>query len=225
MASAKAYTLYGSRNSGSAMVEAALALAKAPYRIVSAATWDKKSALAELKRVNPLHQIPTLVTPDGTAVSESAAILIHLGLVHPRAQLLPADASQRATALRALVFIAANCYSAIGIIDYPERWLGKSDQDANERLRAGARRRLHRMWSTFADTFVGEREPSPFLFGERVGAADLMAAVVSRWSDARKHLAKHRPALAALVDRVEAHPVVAPVIARHWGAGLVSTAA
>ena len=74
-------------------------------------------------------------------------------------------------------------------------------------------------------TFVGEREPSPFLFGERVGAADLMAAVVSRWSDARKHLAKHRPALAALVDRVEAHPVVAPVIARHWGAGLVSTAA
>ncbi len=219
------YVLYGSRNSGSAMVEAALELAKAPYRIVSAATWDNKSALAELKRVNPLQQIPTLVTPDGTVISESAAILIHLGLVHPRAQLLPADVGERARALRAMVFIATNCYSAIGIIDYPQRWLGKSDPQANDRLRAGARRRLHKMWSTFADTFVGERQSSSFLFGERIGAADLMAAVVSRWSGARKHLAKHRPALAALVERVEAHPVVAPVIARHWGAGLVSTGA
>jgi GST-like protein len=120
-----------------------------------------------------------------------------------------------------MVFIAANCYSAIGIIDYPERWLGRADKDANERLRAGARRRLHKMWGTFADTFVGEGK-TPFLFGDRVGAADLMAAVVSRWSGTRKYLAKHRPAMAALVERVEAHPVVAPVIARHWGAGLVS---
>jgi GST-like protein len=220
------YMLYGSRNSGSAMVEAALELAKAPYRIADAATWDKSGdksrAFAELKRVNPLHQIPTLVTPEGAVLSESAACLIHLGLAHPRARLLPADPAQRAMALRALVYVAANCYSAIGIIDYPERWLGKSDKDANERLRAGARRRLHRMWSAFADTFVGD-EPPPYLFGERIGAADLMMAVVSRWSGTRKHLAKNRPAMAALIERVEAHPVVAAVIARHWGAGPVNT--
>jgi GST-like protein len=221
----KAYTLYGSRNSGSAMVEAALELAKAPYRLVGAATWDrsgdKAEAFAELKHVNPLHQIPTLVTPQGAVVSESAACLIHLGLAHPRAQLLPADPAQRALALRALVFVAANCYSAIGIIDYPERWLGRSDKAANERLRAGARRRLHKMWSAFADTFVGDGA-STYLFGERIGAADLMMAVVSRWSGTRKHLARRRPAMAALVARVEAHPVVAPVIARHWGAGPVT---
>ena len=215
------YTLYGSRNSGSAMVEAALELAKAPYRIVSAATWEKTADFAELKRINPLHQIPTLVTPEGAVLSESAACLIHLGLAHPRAHLLPADASQRAMALRAMVYIAANCYSAIGIIDYPERWLGRTDKDANERLRAGARRRLHKMWSSFADTFVGD-EPPPYLFGERIGAADLMTAVVSRWSGTRKHLAQRRPAMAALVERVEAHPVVARVIERHWGAGLVA---
>jgi GST-like protein len=222
------YMLYGSRNSGSAMVEAALELAKAPYRIADAATWDKSGdksrAFAELKRVNPLHQIPTLVTPEGAVLSESAACLIHLGLAHPRARLLPADPAQRAMALRALVYVAANCYAAIGIIDYPERWLGKSDKDANEHLRAGARRRLHRMWSAFADTFVGDAPPT-YLFGERIGAADLMMAVVSRWSATRKHLAKNRPAMATLVERVEAHPVVAAVIARHWGAGPVNTGA
>ncbi len=216
------YLLYGSRNSGSAMVEAALEITKAPYRIITASTWEPKSALAELKRVNPLHQIPTLVTPGGTVLSESAAILIHLGLVHPKSGLLPRDPSQRALVLRALVFIAANCYAAIGVIDYPERWVGKGDKSAQGTLRRGARRRLHAYWSTFADSVVGPVQGA-YLFGDALGAADLMAAVVSSWSGARRHLAKHRPVLHATLERIEAHPAVAPVIASHWGAGPVST--
>jgi GST-like protein len=219
---AREYVLYGSRNSGSAAVEAALELAKAPYRIVSAATWDKTAAFEELKRVNPLHQIPTLVCPDGTVLSESAAILIHLGLGHPRAKLLPSNAAQRAQAIRAMVFIAANCYAAIGVIDYPERWHGKGDKSADERLRKGARRRLHKLWCVFADTFAADaNSKAGFLFGTQPGAADLLAAVVSRWSGARKHLAKQRPAFHALLERIEAQPTVAPVIERHWGAGPV----
>jgi GST-like protein len=217
------YVLYGSRNSGSAAVEAALEMAKAPYRIVDAATWRKTAAFKELKRVNPLHQIPTLICPDGTVLSESAAILIHLALAHPSARLLPAHASRRAQAIRAMVFIAANCYSAIGVIDYPERWHGKGDKNADERLRKGARRRLHKLWCVFADTFAADagKKKTAFLFGAQPGAADLLAAVVSRWSGARKHLAKQRPAFHALLERTEAHPGIAPVIARHWGAGPV----
>jgi GST-like protein len=219
---AREYVLYGSRNSGSAAVEAALELARAPYRIVSAATWDKSAAFEELKRVNPLHQIPTLVTPDGTVLSESAAILIHLGLAHPRARLLPASAAQRAQAIRAMVFIAANCYTAIGVIDYPERWLGKRDKSSHERLRKGARKRLHAMWLVFADACASSE--TRFLFGAQPSAADILAAVVSRWSGARKHLAKHRPALHALLERVEAHPKLAAVFDRHWGKGPVEIA-
>jgi GST-like protein len=213
------YVLYGSRNSGSAAVEGALEWAKAPYRIVTASTWGSKTALAELKRVNPLHQIPTLVCPDGTVLTESAAILIHLALAHPNARLLPADAAKRAQALRAMVFIAANCYAAIGVIDYPERWLGKRDKDANERLRRGARKRLHEMWSVFADTFAAGE--TGFLFGAQPSAADILAAVVSRWSGARKHLAKHRPQCHEMLERVEAHPKLAAVFERHWGGGPV----
>lgn len=221
---ASEYVLFGSRNSGSAAIEAALELTRVPYRIVSAATWEKTASFEELKRINPLHQIPTLVTPDGTVLSESAAILIHLGLAHPRSKLLPANASQRAQAIRAMVFIAANCYAAIGVIDYPERWYGRGDKEADERLRKGARRRLHKLWSVFADTFAADaaNQNAAFLFGTQLSAADLLAAVVSRWSGARKHLAKQRPAFHALLERIEAHPTVAPVIERHWGAGTVS---
>jgi GST-like protein len=222
VATKKAYVLYGSRNSGSAAVECALEMVKAPYRIVEAATWRRKedpAAFEQLERANPLHQIPTLVCPDGTVLSESAAILIHLALAHPRAGLLPGDAAARARALRALVFIAANCYSAIGIIDYPERWLGKADKAANDKLRKGARRRLHKMWSVFAANVVPK--PQRFLFGAQPGAADILAAVVSRWSGARKHLARRHPALHEVMQRVEAYPALAAVFERHWGSGPV----
>ena len=107
------YTLYGSEGSGSAAVEAALDMAQLPYRIVDAACWAPGSAIEELERLNPLVQIPTLALPDGHVLTESAAILIHLGLMHPDSRLLPTEPAARAQCIRGLVFIAANCYAAV----------------------------------------------------------------------------------------------------------------
>src|SRR5215470_18378493 len=115
-------TLYGARGSGAAAIEAALILIGLPCRSVEAATWLPGPGLEELKSVNPLGQIPTLLLEGGSVVSESAAILIHLGLAYPEAGLLPADATERTQTIRGLVYIAANCYAAVGVMDYPERW-------------------------------------------------------------------------------------------------------
>ena len=163
---------------------------------------------------SPLGKVPVLVLDDGTALSESAAILIYVATAHPDSKLLPAHTSARAQAIRGLVFIAANCYSAISIIDYPERWCQDADGDekTQERIRAGTRARLHRHWEMFADLFPGR----PYLSGEDLGALDLLAAVVSKWSGARQHLQAHRPALHETLMRIETHPDVAPVFARHW---------
>ncbi|MDE2046885.1 MAG: glutathione S-transferase [Betaproteobacteria bacterium] len=209
------YTLYGYKGSGSAAVEAALELAGQAYLLKSAASWDDASARAELRAANPLEQIPTLVLPDGSVLSESAAILMHLGLVHPTAGLLPSDAAARAQALRGLVFIAANCYAAISIIDYPQRWCEPADDATNQRIIAGARQRLHTHWDIFADLFTGG---AAYLNGgTQVGALDLLAAVVSKWSGARAHLEKSRPAFHATLKRIEAEQHVQAVFARHWG--------
>jgi len=207
------HTLYGSQGSGSAAVEAALTMCGLPHRIVSAASWDPASALAELARANPLLQIPTLVLPDGTVLTESAAILIHLGLEFPASGLLPKDAARRGQAIRGLVFIASNCYAAIGVIDYPERWCDGATAAMKERIRRGARARLHRYWEIFADVFA---TPGPFFGGTAPGALDLLAAVVSKWSGARAHLREARPQLSALLERIDAHPRVEAVFARHW---------
>ena len=208
------YTLYGKKGSGSASTQAALDFVGAPYKIVETASWEPNAAFQDLLRVNPLGQIPTLVLPDGSAMSESGAILIHLGLVHPESGLLPREPSARARALRGIVFIAANCYSAISIIDFPERWCADADKDdaVKERIRSGTRARLHQHWEMFADLFPAR----PYLSGEALGALDIHAAVVSKWAGSRKHIEAKRPELHAALARIEAHPKVAAVFAQHW---------
>jgi GST-like protein len=205
-------TLYGTAGSGSAAVELALDRCGVPYRVRHASSWESDSAQAELRQANPLAQIPTLQLEDGSVLTESAAILIHLGLAYPGSGLLPADAGARAQAIRGLVFIAANCYAAIGVIDYPERWCSQGDAETLKNIRAGARARLHGYWDIFADQFGSE----PFLGGTVPGALDCLACVVSRWSGTRAHLRTARPRLLATFERMQARPEVASVFARHW---------
>lgn len=207
------HILYGYEGSGSAAVEAALERCGTPFRLVRAASWDEASDLDALKRVNPLALVPTLQLPDGSVMTESAAILIHLGLAYPDSALLPADASRRAQSIRGLVHIAANAYAAVGVADYPARWCADADEDEQARVRQAARAMMHRSWEIFADQFM---PGTPFLAGDRPGALDLLAAVVSRWSGSRQHLAVHRPGFLALLERIAAHEDVARVFARHW---------
>ncbi|MBL8277719.1 MAG: glutathione S-transferase [Pelomonas sp.] len=203
-------TLYGTKGSGSAAIEAALTCAGLAFTGVDAASWNPGPGRDALLQVNPLGQIPTLVLADGTVLTESAAILIHLGLTTPPGLLLPADASDRARAVRGLVYVAANCYAAISVIDYPERWCEPCDDDMKARIRAGTRARLHEHWRVFADQFaIGFDAASP-------GALELLATVVSKWSGSRPMLQAERPSFYAQLMRVEQHPEVAAVFQRHW---------
>src|SRR5207245_442444 len=90
------YTLYGKKGSGSATTQVALELIGVSYRVIETASWEPNDAFSELLKVNPLGQIPTLVFPDGGVLSESAAILILLGLAYPERGLRPRDPSARA---------------------------------------------------------------------------------------------------------------------------------
>lgn len=204
-------TLYGSPGSGSAAIEMALRAAGVRYTVVRASRWEPGAGLTALARLNPLAQIPTLVLADGTVLTESVAILIHLGLTHPSAGLLPAEPSARATVLRGLAFIGANAYAAVSVSDYPERWTTARSAPARARVRQAARAQLHRDWEVFADLFGAWgvlARPMP-------GALAFLAVVVSQWSGARAHLERVRPDFHRRVLRLERHPRLAEVLREH----------
>ena len=204
-------TLFGFKGSGSAAVEMALDRCGIAYEVVEAASWHPGPGLDRLRASNPLAQIPTLQLPDGSILTESAAILIHLGIEHPGSGLLPDAASAKAQAIRGLVFIAANCYSDVSIIDYPERWLATPDEAPKENLRNGARRHLAMMWERFADQFAANRA----LNADAPGALDYLTVVVSQWGGSRAHIRTARPEFASALDRIERHPALAGVLSRH----------
>lgn len=206
------YQLFGHSQSGSSAVEIALCLCDVPYRRIDAYSTEDSEATKALEALNPQKQVPTLQLPDGSVLTEAAAILIHLGLTYPESKLLPDDPAQRAQAIRGLVYIAANCYTPIGIIDFPERWLADADEATRQQLVAGTRQRLYRNWALFADQFPAR----PFLSGAEPGALDILAAVISKWSGTREALLGARPEFYGLLERIDHHPRVAPVLSLHW---------
>ncbi len=218
------YTLYGNKGSGSACVEAALTLIGAPFTLVNAASWLKGPGHAALKAINPLAQIPTLVTSEGEVYTESAAVLMALAARHPASGLLPRSLAQQLQAIRAMTFVAANCYALISVIDYPERYCDNTGDNAaegqdtalRERIKRRSTARLHELWEHFALMFANESHASKFLFGDQIGAADLQAYTVSRWSGARTHIRTHAPRLHEVFEQVRAHPALKPIWDAHF---------
>ncbi|WP_240670883.1 glutathione S-transferase [Cronobacter condimenti] len=206
------YTLYGTARSGSAAIEMALKACGVEYRICTASSWQKESHLEELRQINPLVQIPTLILADGSELTESAAILIYLGMEYPASGLLSQDAAVRAQQLRGLVYIAANCYASVGIIDYPERWLPDGTEDHNTQLAQGTVQKLYQQWDSFSDVFFGSKAWQP----AHPGGLEMLAAVVTRWSQAREHLRLSRPGFCLSLTEAEKHPAIRDVIENHW---------
>ncbi|MCQ3032626.1 glutathione S-transferase [Pseudomonas syringae] len=201
------YTLFGAEGSGSAAIEIALKYCGADYRLQAASSWEEGSGRDELRRINPLLQVPTLVLPDGTVLTESAAILTCLGLEFPASGLLSLNPSERAIQLRGLVYIASNCYAAIGIIDYPERWLPEGNPDQLQQLVNGAKSRLYGHWETFSDVFGGTAAWRPDK--PKPGAVEILACVVTRWAGTREHLRLLRPTFHASLLDIDCHVATA----------------
>lgn len=106
------YKLYGRLGAGSLAPQILLQEVGVPYELV----WVSRlpAEVEALRRVSPAGKVPALVLADGTAMSESAAILIHLTIAHPAADLAPrAGTTAHARFLQWMVFLSANVYEAV----------------------------------------------------------------------------------------------------------------
>ena len=85
------YKLWGRAGWGSTIVEAQLAWYGLPFTFEAVEDlFRTPDAAAKLAKVNPLAQVPTLVLPDGSVMSESAAITLLLADLTGKDTLVPA---------------------------------------------------------------------------------------------------------------------------------------
>ena len=201
----KSFTLFSALGSGGVPVEAAMTLIGLPYQIVEAPTWEGQAQQAKVAGVNPLKQIPALVTPGGETITESAAILIWLADNHPAARLAPSpDSPLRAQFLRWMVYVPAAIYSLFWVRDDPSRLVGP-DPALHAQVKAATAERIVDCWAMM------ERQVTPgrYLLGDDLTVLDLYVAVVSRWGPRRRRFYKVAPGMAEVVRRVDADPRLA----------------
>jgi GST-like protein len=204
------YTLYGCRRCGSMLVEAALEEIGAAYDLVDMKYNGPQHRSADYRRLNPIERVPSLVLPDGTVMTESAAIVIALADRHPKAGLLPPpSSSERATALRWLLYLSNNVYEAIGRQDYPERYV--PDEAAAPGVRARAVEDLKRFW-TILEKALGK---GPYALGRRFSALDLYIANLSQWT-VKDWLYANCPKIAAVIRNTAKRPRIRRVWQHHF---------
>jgi GST-like protein len=112
------YLLYTAKRSGAASVEVLMNALGLEFETKDATPWSEPPGpfFEELKRVNPLGQLPTLITPGGEILTESVAVLwTLLGAI--RATGTRAVNRDRATCLRWMQFAASTVYCAVGVAD------------------------------------------------------------------------------------------------------------
>lgn len=205
-------TIYGAAGSGSVQVEAALTLLGIDHRVVEAPTWEGDAQRDRVAPVNPMRQIPALVTPGGETITESAAILIWLADRHPQARLAPApDDPKRAQFLRWMSFIPASIYSMYWVRDEPSRLVG-DDPAAQQQMLTRTAERIAACWAVM-DAQV---EPGAFILGDTLSVLDLYVAVASRWTPRRRRFYAEAPKLSQVVRRVDALSELADFWARRF---------
>jgi len=204
------YKLYGATNSGSFAPQVVLEEIGAPYELITVELDNKATRTAEFLAINPLGQIPVLILPDGTVMTESAAMILYLADTAPQAGLLPpAGSTARAQALRWLFLLAANLYEADLRYYYPERYAG--DSSGATGVRAAALAHMRRT----LDLVETALERGPFLLGESYSVVDPYLCMVACWYPPQEEIGAALPRLLRHRDAVRARTAVAKIWKRH----------
>ncbi|WP_199170678.1 glutathione S-transferase family protein [Caulobacter sp. FWC2] len=198
----KPFTIFSALGSGGVPVEAAMTLIGLPFEVIEAPTWEGEAEQAKVAAINPLKQIPAMVTPDGETITESAAMLIWLADRYPAARLAPGiDDPARAQFLRWMTFIPASIYSLFWVRDDPSRLVGE-DPETQARVKAATAERILDCWRMMESQLT----PGRYLLGDELSVLDLYVTVVSRWGPRRVRFYEAAPRMSEVVKRVDADP-------------------
>jgi glutathione S-transferase len=201
------YKLYWATGSGAMAPQALFEEIGAEYEKI-VIDFEKEEHKSEaFLSVNPMGQIPALVLPDGTLMTETAAMLAHIVDRHPEAKFAPpAGSSESARYLRWLFFLGSNVYPTVLRFYYADRF--STDPSAAEGIKAAAETDLDDQFKILEDAL----DPGPYLVGEAFSAADILLWMLIQWHPEPARLCEGSPRIKQFMELVQARPA----IARTW---------
>lgn len=157
------------------------------------------------KRINPVAETPALLTADGRTLSESAAILHHIGALGlDRGLSFPQGSPGFDRLNQVLGFLNTTFFSSFGSLWHVLEH--GSEGEEKRVLTAYGRARVVRA-HVLLESMLGDR---PWLAGEQRTIADAYFAGIARWTAYHDAVARaDYPRLQRLFDKLEADPAVA----------------
>jgi glutathione S-transferase/GST-like protein len=204
------FTLYCRNSAGSMAPEALLAACGAEYKVIVLERRPDGSFHDFFLKINPKAEVPTLMLPDDSVMTESAAMMIHIADLFPAAGFAPAPGStERAQFLRWQVYLATTLYMSELRMFYPDRYT--ADTAGAEAVKTRATEMMAREFAIYAEA-LGTR---PFILGNRMSAPDIYAAMLCTWVPDMAALFAAHPNLARTYEAVLANPKIRAVWTRN----------
>jgi GST-like protein len=202
-------TLYGRPWSGSIGVEFVLEELAVPYQRVLVTGYREAIQPASFAELNPLRQVPVLVSDDGAVLTESAAIMMVLAGRHGEGRLLPVSGSaEEAEHLRWMFYLAATVYPTSMQVFHPENY---TDEPAHhDGIKARTWTVLNQQWRVLSEALDGKLH----LVGDSLTVADLYLAMFAQWFETMDKI-DDDPRMRSFREHHLARDPVARVIARH----------
>jgi glutathione S-transferase/GST-like protein len=206
------YKLYWSKMSGAMAPQALFEEIGASYEKIIIDLDEEENLSADFLAVNPMGQIPALLLPDGTLMTESAAIILHIVDRHPEAKLAPpAGSPESARFQRWLLFMASTLYNADLRTYYADRFT--TDAGGLGGIKAAAVSDMDRYFSILNDVL----NPGPYLLGESFSAVDIYLWMLAAWHPDPQRMLERNPRVKQLVELVQARPAIARIWPEHEG--------
>ena len=197
------YVLHTETESGGFAVQAVLEAAGAEYRLVEVEGKSARQRALSFLKLSPLGQVPVLELPDGTVMTESAAILIHIADTLAPGRLAPdANSPDRPAFLRWVVFMAVNLYVADLRLYYPQRYTTEESGAGGVKQAALAHMDAH---FAIVNEAIGD---NAFLVSDSFSAADPYLLMLAHWHPDPQALFARHPNLARVCDATRELPPV-----------------
>ncbi|QIE48194.1 glutathione S-transferase family protein (plasmid) [Pseudohalocynthiibacter aestuariivivens] len=207
-------TLYDCKTTGGACVQATLAEAGAAFEVREIDYANGGTKTTEFLSINPRGQIPTLITPGGHVLTESAAILMSLADNYPQKELIPPPGHpERGQMTRWMVFMATNIYEGYLRCYYPQAFTNKEIEPVMEK----GRNHVDAQWAILEQ----EASASPyFLKDHGFSVLDIYIWMLFQWEGDTTRLGGLTPKIRSIAESVMERPAISPIQDWHFGPGL-----